>query len=385
MRNSVRQRYEAMVRSAAIFGDAGQRRLADRLDALANALEERRTGHKKSALGWLFARSAKPAPPAGLYIWGGVGRGKTLLMDIFYDAAPPVPKRRVHFNEFMGEVHGRADAIRKRRSGPAREHDPIRLTAMAIAEEIRLLCFDEFVINDIADAMIIGRLFDELFARGVVVVATSNVPPGQLYESGLNRALFEPFIETLKAHVDVFHLEAAQDYRHDRVATAPLYVTPLGRQADLCLDGHFRRLTGCQRGGRRELVHLGRRITVPESVDGVARFDFDDLCAKPLGAGDYLAIASAFDTIILDHVPVLPPEARNEVRRLITLVDTLYDKHIRLIVSAAAEPDELWQGEEGAETFEFNRTRSRLAEMRSDSYWRESANMVSGTEAARTS
>jgi len=373
MRSSVQQRYEAMVQSGAVVGDPAQRRLVEILDELADALEENRTGHKKSALGWLLARNAKRGRTTGLYIWGGVGRGKTLLMDLFYEAAPPVPKRRLHFNEFMGEVHARADATRKRSIGAAREHDPIRMTAIAIASEIKLLCFDEFAVNDIADAMIIGRLFAELFARGIVVVATSNVPPDRLYEAGLNRALFEPFIETLKAHVQVFNLEAAQDYRHDRVATAPLYVTPLGRQADLCLDGHFRRLTGCQRGRRRELVHLGHRIEVPETVNGVARFDFDDLCVKPLGAGDYLAIASAFDTIILDNVPVLPADARNEARRLITLVDTLYDKHVRLIVSAAAEPEDLWQGEEGAETFEFERTRSRLAEMRSDSYWRNRA------------
>ena len=378
MRSSVRQRYEAMVQSGAVVADPAQRRLAGALDELANSLEESRTGHKKSALGWLFARNARSDPTRGLYIWGGVGRGKTLLMDLFYEAAPPVPKRRVHFNEFMGEVHARADAVRKRSTDPAREHDPIRMTAIAIASEIKLLCFDEFAVNDIADAMIIGRLFAELFARGVVVVATSNVPPDRLYEAGLNRALFEPFIEALKTHVRVFNLEAAQDYRHDRVATAPLYVTPLGRQADLCLDGHFRRLTGCQRGRRRELVHLGHRIEVPETVNGVARFDFDDLCVKPLGAGDYLAIASAFDTIILDNVPVLPADARNEARRLILLVDTLYDKHVRLIVSAAAEPEDLWQGEEGAETFEFERTRSRLAEMRSDSYWRNRADDGSG-------
>ncbi len=370
MRSSVQQRYEAMVQSGAVVGDAAQRRLAAILDELADALEEGRTAHKKSALGWLFARNAGRDPTRGLYIWGGVGRGKTLLMDLFYEAAPPVPKRRVHFNEFMGEMHARADAVRKQVNGSAREHDPIRTTAITVAEEIKLLCFDEFAVNDIADAMIIGRLFSELFARGVIVVATSNVPPDRLYEAGLNRALFEPFVETLKAHVRVFNLDAAQDYRHDRIASAPLYVTPLGPQADLCLDGHFRRLTGCQRGRRRELAHLGHRIEVPESVDGVARFDFDDLCRKPLGAGDYLAIASAFDTIILDNVPVLPADARNEARRLIMLVDTLYDKHVRLIVSAAAEPEDLWQGEEGTETFEFERTRSRLAEMRSDSYWR---------------
>jgi len=216
----------------------------------------------------------------------------------------------------------------------------------------------------------------------VTVVATSNIEPDRLYEDGLNRSLFLPFIALLKERMSVFHLDAPRDYRLDDPGAGPRYVTPLGPDAESCLDAHFHALTGCEHGRRRELAHKGRRIVVPEAVDGVARFSFQDLCARPLGAGDYLQIAAAFHTIIVAGIPVLGPGERNEAKRLINLVDTLYDNRIRLIVSAEAEPDSLWQGSEGAESFEFARTASRLAEMRSDAYW-EAASRPADMKTAR--
>jgi cell division protein ZapE len=219
--------------------------------------------------------------------------------------------------------------------------------------------------------MILGRLFEQLFARNVTVVATSNLPPDDLYKDGLNRALFLPFIARLKERMPEFKLDAARDYRWDGHGDGPLYVTPLGPDADACLRAHFRRLTGVERGKPSSLAHLGHMILVPEAARGVARFSFGDLCSRPLGAGDYLKIAAAFHTIILADVPVLSPAERNEAKRLINLVDSLYDKRVRLIVSAAAEPGDLWQGTDGYETSEFARTASRLIEMRSESYWDE--------------
>jgi cell division protein ZapE len=368
MRNPVRQRYETLAQSGGLEPDENQRALADALDALIGELNERARTSKKSALGWLLARGKK-SPPRGLYIWGPVGRGKTLLMDLFFDAAPIQAKRRIHFHRFMEDAHARINAFRRKlKAGEAKGDDPIPPVAAEIASEIRLLCFDEFAVHDIADAMILGRLFAQLFARGVTIVATSNIAPDDLYAGGLNRVLFLPFIALIKEHMTVFHLDAPRDYRLDASGSERRYVTPLGREADACLDAHFRHLTRRERGTPRELTVKGRRIVVPEAVDGVARFSFDDLCARPLGAGDYLRIAAAFHTLIIAGIPVLGLAMRNEARRLINLVDTLYDNRIRLIVSAAAEPLALWTGD-GSEGLDFARTASRLIEMRSDDYW----------------
>jgi cell division protein ZapE len=383
MRESVRRRYEAMAESGELKPDAVQRALADTLDALIAELAEGAQKSKKSSLGWLFARGAKSAAPRGLYIWGAVGRGKTLLMDLFFAAAAVERKRRVHFLAFMGEVHERLDGYRRSlKGGEARGGDPIGPVATEIAADIQLLCFDEFAVTDIADAMILSRLFERLFDLGVTVVATSNIEPDRLYEDGLNRALFLPFIALLKERMSVFHLDAPRDYRLDNPGAGPRYVAPLGPDADRCLDAHFRALTGCEQGRPRELAYKGRRIVVPEAVDGVARFSFQDLCVRPLGAGDYLQIAAAFHTIIVAGIPVLGPGERNEAKRLINLVDTLYDNRIRLIVSAEAEPEGLWQGRDGAESFEFARTASRLVEMRSDAYW-EAASRPADMKTAR--
>ncbi len=297
-------------------------------------------------------------------------------MDLFFAAAPLKAKRRVHFHAFMGEVHDRIAAMRRRgtANGGGKGGDPIAAVAGDIASEIELLCFDEFSVYDIADAMILGRLFGELFARGVVVVATTNVAPDDLYKDGLNRALFLPFIELLKERMATFHLDAPRDYRLDSYAAASGATrrrsgptpTPVSTRT-------FAIFSRARKAERRELPHKGRRIVVPAAAGDVARFSFDDLCGRTLGAGDYLRVADAFRTVIVADIPILSPARRNEAKRLINLIDTLYDRRVRLIVSAAAEPVDLWRGKEGAEAFEFARTASRLIEMRSDAYWESGA------------
>lgn len=381
MPDSVRRRYETMARSGEIVPDPTQSTLADSLDALAASF---RPGKAKGALGWLRSIGAGKPTPRGLYIWGGVGRGKTLLMDLFFAAVRTTRKRRVHFHQFMIEVHDGLNAVRRgMKNGDANGGDPIASVARKLAGEIDLLCFDEFAVYDIADAMILGRLFEQLLERGVAIVATSNVAPDDLYKDGLNRALFLPFIALLKVRLTVFHLDAPRDYRLDRTGTERRYATPLGPEAEACLSAQFRRLSGVEHGAQAELWSKGRRLAVPEAADGVARFSFEDLCARPLGAGDYLKIADAFPTIVLSDVPVLSPARRNEAKRLIKLIDTLYDERIKIIVSAEAEPDELWAGTDGAEAFEFRRTASRLIEMRSDAYW-DAATAAAEKKKART-
>lgn len=365
MPGTVEERYQALVSSGAIEGNSSQHALARTFDRLNRRLAERRMQSKKNALGWFFARRGKPEPTKGLYVWGDVGRGKTMLMDLFFDTSPLRRKRRVHFHSFMQDVHDRIAAFRAREPDGG---DPIAPVARALAQDMRLLCFDEFAVGDIADAMILGRLFSALFAEDVTVVATSNVHPEKLYENGLNRGLFEPFIDVLLAHVDVEHLDAGRDYRRDDALAGPVYVTPLGLRADRMLDHQFETLSGCAHGSRERVRVKGRTVTVPEAANGVARFSFDDLCAQPLAAADYLAIARSYQVIFLSDVPEMDESMRNEARRFITLIDTLYDAGIALIVSAAAPPDDLYRGPEGREAFEFARTESRLFEMQSPDY-----------------
>ena len=368
-RDGVARRYEAMAAAGEIVPDAVQRALVAELDALSGALAAR--PRKRRTLRRLIPRRRdEDSAPRGLYVWGDVGRGKTLLMDLFFQAATTRRKRRVHFHQFLADVHDRVAALRRAKSDGALG-DPIPVVADAIADEAALLCFDEFVVYDIADAMILGRLFQQLFARGVVVVATTNVAPDDLYKDGLNRALFLPFIALLKARMSVFHLDAPRDHRLNSEGGERRYVTPLGDDADACLDAHFRYLSGEAHGAPAEIAFKGRRIVVPEAREGVARFKFEDLCSRPLGAGDYFQIAERFSTIIVAAIPILSAERRNEAKRFIALIDTLYDKRVRLIVSAEAEPHALWLGTSGAEAFEFQRTASRLIEMRSDAYWNE--------------
>ena len=364
----VHERYGALIAGGAIERDPAQAVLVRALDRLVQDLERRRRASKGSALGWLFQRKHEPEQTRGLYIWGSVGRGKTMLMDLFHDAAPG-PKRRVHFHGFLADAHERIHAYRQAlKAGSVKGDDPIGPVADQLADEATLLCFDEFTVTDIADAMILGRLFGHLFRRGVTVVATSNVEPDRLYEGGLNRALFLPFVEVLKDRVSVMRLDARTDFRLEKLGGAAVYHAPADARARAALDAAFKGLTGKARGRPATLRVHGRDVEIPEEATGVARFSFDDLCRKPLGASDYMAIARAFHTIIIDAIPVMREADRNEAKRFITLIDTLYDRHVKLVASAAAEARQLYEATAGREAFEFDRTVSRLIEMRSGEY-----------------
>lgn len=361
------ERYAALVEAGEIAHDPAQARIVERLTRLSTELVNRRLAEKGSNLGWLFARRQKAAPLKGLYIFGEVGRGKTMLVDLFYEATGLKRKRRAHFNDFMADVHRRVHAWRqKSKAGTVKGDDPIGPVAAEIAAETRLLCLDEFHVDDIADAMILGRLFTRLFDRGVVLVTTSNAAPDGLYADGLNRALFLPFIALLKERTDVICLDATSDYRLGRLRSSDLYFSPADDDAHHAMDETWKRLTGAAHGRPTTLEVLGRQVPVPESFDGIARFSFADLCEAPLGANDYLKIAATFHTVFLDAVPQLGPAQRNEARRFVLLIDTLYDQKVKLVVSADAEPDALYA--RGDSAAEFRRTASRLHEMRSEDY-----------------
>jgi cell division protein ZapE len=363
-------RYDALIASGEITEDPVQRAAVRELDLLNTRLAETRLASKKSSLGWLFASKKNQiwSSVQGLYMWGGVGRGKTMLMDLFHEVTVIRRKRRVHFHEFMTDVHERIHAHRQaHKRGEVKGDDPIPPVAEQIADETRLLLFDEFSVTDIADAMILGRLFTQLFEKGVIVVATSNVEPSKLYKDGLNRQLFLSFIEMLISRVEVLHLDSSTDYRLEKLAGAPVYITPLA-EAEAQMDVLFAKLTHGMKPHSEELENKGRKIQVPCVAAGAARFSFDDLCMQPLGASDYLRIAHAYGTVFLDNVPVLSRSRRNEAKRFINLIDTLYDNGIKLVVSAEAEPQDLYVGEDGTEAFEFDRTASRLIEMRSEAY-----------------
>ncbi len=314
-------------------------------------------------LGWL-KRDRRSVRPQGVYLHGSVGRGKSMVMDLFFASAPVPKKRRVHFHAFMAEIHNRLHTLRQEhKNGLA---DPLAAVAGEVAAQTWLLCFDEFVVNDIADAMILGRLFQALFDRGLVMVATSNFPPSLLYKDGLHRDRFEPFIALLEQTVDVLSLDGPRDYRRLRRAGEPVYFAPLGLETSKALDAAFLDLTDEKRGQPESVTVNGRHVSVPQAARGVARFSFNDLCVKPLGASDYLAIAQRYHTVLLDHVPLLSPENHNEARRFITLIDALYEAKTKLLMGAAAFPDQLYP--EGRGAFEFQRTASRLIEMQSEEY-----------------
>lgn len=364
---TVRQRYDHLVVSGAIERDPAQERITAALDRLIDEISAKRLAHKSSALGWLFARKRETHEAVkGLYIHGGVGRGKTMLMDMFFELVPVRRKRRVHFNDFMADVQDRIQKHRQaRKNGDVKEDDPIPPVARKLAEEAWVLCFDEFSVTDIADAMILSRLFSALFANGVVLVATSNVAPDDLYRDGLNRQLFLPFIGILERHADVLALDADKDYRLDKLSRMPVYITPADAAADAALDAAWQAMTHGRSTAGTTLTVKGRQVVVPAAAGEAARFSFADLCEKPLGARDYLAIAARFSTIFIDRVPVLGEGRRNEAKRFILLIDTLYDHHVRLVVSAAALPPDLYTAKRGNEVFEFERTASRLTEMQS--------------------
>ena len=370
MPDTVSERYASLVAAGDIERDPAQEAVVAKLARLEARLSRRALARKSSSLGWMFGRSAKSEGPLkGLYIYGGVGRGKTMLMDLFFATSPVPRKRRTHFHEFMLDVHERVRVFRhKIKAGETADTDPIRLTAAALADEAPLLCFDEFHVTDIADAMILGRLFTRLFEAGVVVVATSNVPPDDLYKDGLNRALFLPFVALLKEHMEVASLDSRTDFRLEKIAGAPVWYVPADARADAALDAAWQRLTGGQHGAPRDLAVQGRTLRVPQAAMGVARFSFHDLCEQPLAAADYLKIAREFHTILLDRIPVMDYDRRNAAKRFIILIDTLYDHAIKLIASATGEPNALYRATEGFEASEFHRTASRLIEMRSQAY-----------------
>ena len=366
--HSITARYDALVTSGVIERDPAQVRLLRQLEALSSNLGNYSLARKPSALGWLFSKKT-PAPPKGLYVWGSVGRGKTMLMDLFFEALPVRRKRRVHFHAFMADVHERIHEFRQKlKTGAVKGDDPIAPVAEALAEEAWVLCFDEFTVTDIADAMILGRLFTALFAHGVVVVATSNVEPQNLYEGGLNRALFLPFIGLLQERMDIVKLDSRTDFRLEKLAGSPVFYTPADETSHAALTRAFKSLTGREQGKPVILTVKGHPVEVPQAASRVARFSFEDLCSKPLGAADYLAIADEFETVILENIPKMGFERRNEAKRFIMLIDALYDAHVKLLASAEAEVSELYQADTGREAFEFDRTVSRLIEMRSEEY-----------------
>ncbi|PZU48876.1 MAG: cell division protein ZapE [Sphingomonas sp.] len=365
--SDVRKAYDALVAGGELRPDPAQAAVADRLDRLAAELE--RPQPKKGLFGKLFGGEAPPAPK-GLYLWGGVGRGKSMLMDLFFTHTAVEPKARIHFHQFMLETHARIFAFRQSDPG-----DPIQPVAKSWADEARLLCFDELQVNNIADAMILSRLFTALMALGVTVVATSNRPPADLYKDGLSRELFLPFIALIEKELEVIPLDGPTDYRLHRMGGMPTYYTPNGPEATKALSELFFRLTDFPVEDRNNVPSAdlglggGRILHVPKSLKGVAVFSFKRLCGEARGAADYLAIARAYHTVILVGVPRLGPENRNEASRFVTLIDALYEWRCKLLIAADAPPEELYMAGDGR--FEFDRTVSRLMEMQSADYLAE--------------
>ncbi|MEP3232404.1 MAG: cell division protein ZapE [Hyphomicrobiales bacterium] len=368
--SSILSKYRQLVTGGGLEEDVAQLAVIDRLDAVNTDLAERKLANKSSSLGWLFSkRKSAWTNVKGLYIWGSVGRGKTMLMDLFFDASNIRRKQRVHFHEFMADVHDRIHGHREAlKRGEVTSDDPIVPVANAIADEVRLLCFDEFTVRDIADAMIMRRLFTQLFARQVVIIATSNVDPDDLYKDGLRRADFMPFIDLLKENVDVAKLDARTDFRLEKLGNKPVYSHPLNDVSAAQFDELWSAIIGGEKPQRLELTIKGRQVEVPMAALGTARFAFSDLCEKPLGATDYLKIAQSFHTLFIEDIPTFTAEKRNEAKRFINLIDTIYDAGVKLVVTAAAAPTELNAGLREVEAFEFDRTVSRLIEMQSDEY-----------------
>ncbi len=365
---SFRSHYQDLVSSGAIEPDAAQEEVAEAFADLEQRLSGYKPLRKQGLLGRLFA-DKDDAPPRGLYVHGEVGRGKTMLMDMFFQQSPVEHKRRAHFHEFMAEVHERIYDFRQTIArGEIVDGDVIALTAASIFEQAWLLCFDEFHVTDIADAMILGRLFKRLFELGTVVVATSNVAPDDLYKGGLNRALFLPFIAQISKHMDVLRLDARTDFRLEKLAGVKMWLVPADAAADAALDKAWASMTGSAPCKPREISIKGRILHVPCSANGIARFSFWDICEKPLAASDYLRLARDYHTIMVDRIPVMDYAERNAAKRFISLIDTLYDNGVKLMASAEADPLSLYVATEGNEANEFKRTSSRLIEMSSESY-----------------
>lgn len=346
--------YDAKTADGALRPDAGQRALLPLLEDLRSWLETNAT-RKVGLFAGLFAKPI--APPKGLYLWGGVGRGKSMLMDLFFQHTEISQKRRVHFHAFMQELHHALHEARK-----TGVDDALAPVADALTRDLRLLCFDEMQITDITDAMIVGRLFEKLLAAGVVIITTSNRPPEDLYKNGLNRALFLPFIDILNTRLTVAEIASVEDYRQHRLTGAQTYFHPAGRARD-AINAIWADLTGNATGDALRLPVNNRTTEIPRFANGIGRATFWDLCAKPLGPADFLAIASAVRVLIVEDVPQLSASNYNEAKRFVTLIDALYESKTKLIISAADEPERLYS--EGTGAFEFERTASRLREMQS--------------------
>jgi cell division protein ZapE len=372
MPGKFRAAYDERLKSGALTPDPAQAQAVAALERLESDLESARPGG-------LFR---KPDPVRGVYLWGPVGRGKSMLMDLFFEVAPVEKKRRVHFHVFMAQAHALVNAwrsgdqaARQAKFGTHRGDDPVAPAADVIAASARLLCFDEFQVTDIADAMILGRLFEHLFVRGVTVVATSNRAPDELYRDGLNRQLFLPFIAMLKQRLEVAQVAGAKDYRLDRLRAAGTWFAPIDPDNEAGFDRLWRDMLGGDEETGATLEVFGRREHWPRAAGRLLRAHFQSLCGEALGPNDYLAIAARFDTLFLEQLPRLRPEDRSAARRFATLIDTLYEAHARLVVLAAAEPSRIYM--EGEGSFEFERAASRLEEMRSLS-WLEETSRVGG-------
>jgi len=357
--------YRQKIADGSLQHDPQQALAAEKLQGLWHALRDYHPDQGQS--GWkakLGLARRRADPPQGLYIYGPVGTGKSMLMDLFYETVAVERKRRVHFHDFMAETQDRLHRWRQETKGQAEE--PLKAIAADIAAETWLLCFDEFHVVNIADAMILGRLFEGLIGEGVVIVATSNWEPDRLYEGGLQRDRFLPFVAFLKQHLDLLELDGGRDYRRQRLKLLAVYHAPLGPRADKAMADTFAELTAGAQAEADSLTVKGRQIPVTAAARGVARFTFAELCAKPLGAQDYLAIARRYHTVLLAEVPLLHENNRNEAKRFMTLIDALYETKVKLILSAEAPPDRLYPTGDGSE--EFLRTASRLMEMRSAEY-----------------
>lgn len=378
--------YHAQLEAGTLRADPLQEQVVVKLQTLADRIVDAAAqAAPKKGLGRFFGKKKQATAPndgtVGLYVYGGVGRGKSMLMDLFFDTLPDMaalPKKRVHFHEFMLDVHAMVHEFRKASATERAENwgmrwrgtdDPIPPVAARIAAEAKVLCFDELQVTNVADAMIISRLFGTLLEEGVWTIFTSNRVPSDLYIGGHNRQLFLPFIATLEKRLDILELDSPTDYRLDRLKGVETYHAPLDEGAKAAVDAAWVRLTDQETGDVLELETHGtggRKVIVPCSAKGVARFSFDELCARPLGSSDYLTIANRHHTVLIDNIPELSPEKRNEAKRFVTLIDVLYEHNVKLICSAAAQPEVLYPKGHGA--FEFERTVSRLMEMQSEDY-----------------
>ena len=364
-----RDAYEALIQDGELRADPRQAFAMDRLQDLHQQLET--YGLQMGASGWrtrLSFRGGRKKTPKGIYMWGGVGRGKSMLMEIFYANSSVEDRKHIHFHAFMQEVHRRVHSYREaQNAGKVKaEKDPLTALSKVIVDQAWLLCFDEFHITDIADAMILGRLFESLFEAGVVVIATSNRPPEDLYKDGLQRELFLPFIDLIQEKMEVIELDSPTDYRLERIQAMDVFLNPANDETTSKLSEDFDRLTTGAVPEPMTLTVQARDIHFSRTAEGVACTNFAAMCEQPLGAGDYLAIAARFHTLILADIPQLGPERRNEAKRFVTLIDALYEAKVNLICSAASPPEALYTEGDGA--FEFERTVSRLMEMQSPEY-----------------